>query len=1173
MFRQLLSVVSRKSVSTPVSASSGVCTSATSSSSTTPVSLLAQWTRSARQQKKLSSCVVYANETHREQHRSICCATSGLASTVGSFSSSTGQPAHGHWSLRTSPVSPFASSVGASSPSSSSAWSRFFSSSAAASATTAAAANSDDEQQQQRYMNGIPYSELSVGVPREVWPGERRVAQTPESVKKLLESGFAEVVVESGAGLGSEFSDAQYQAAGARIGSREEAFSQRLVLKVRPPIPEEVPLFAPHSNLISFLFPAQNQALVEQLAERQMNVYAMDMIPRISRAQGFDALSSMANIAGYRAVVEAASLFGRFFTGQITAAGRVPPAKVLVIGGGVAGLSSIATAKSMGAVVRAFDTRPAVKEQVESLGAEFLEMPGFELEEGAGGYAKQMSQEFIDAEMKLFAAQCRDVDILITTALIPGKPAPKLITKEMISRMKPGSVCVDLAAEAGGNIETTVPGKVITTENGVHCVGFTDLPSRLSTTASTLYANNVSKFLMSMGPKGHYAIDLEDEVTRGAIVLHQGTNMFPPPVLSAPPAPAKKKKAAVVVPTQSKYQSTLQSAMGTGALTGSLLAMGAFNEDPAFAQMLSTFALSGVVGYQVVWGVTPALHSPLMSVTNAVSGVTAVGGMYLVGGDVFPQTTSQTLAAAAVGLSAVNTVGGFRITQLMLNMFRRPEDPPDYGYLYLIPAGVFAAGYSGGLLGNASPTMHDMAYLGSSLACIMAIAGLSSQKTARMGNAMGMLGVGTGIATTFGSTAMESAVAAQTAGLLAVGGAAGLMAANRVPLTDLPQLVALFHSLVGAAAMCTSAAQYLAETNAGHSLDSVHGSAIFLSMFIGGVTLTGSLTAFAKLQGLIPSSALQLPGRNLANAAMAGANVPMMATFLSQPDQNTGIALLGGSAATSSLLGVHTTASIGGADMPVVITVLNSYSGWALCAEGFMLQSPFLTIVGSIVGSSGAILSYIMCKAMNRSLPAVLFGGYGTASTGGGEAMKITGVHTETDCDAVVEQLTNAKKVMIVPGYGLAVAKGQYAVADLVKHLQKRGVDVTFVVHPVAGRMPGQLNVLLAEAGIPYDIVKEMEEVEDEFGDTDVTLVLGANDTVNSAALEDPNSIIAGMPVIPVWESNSVVVCKRTMGSGYADVDNPVFYKENTQMLLGDAKTMLTELEKKVDEHYRNQVQ
>jgi len=340
-------------------------------------------------------------------------------------------------------------------------------------------------------------------------------------------------------------------------------------------------------------------------------------------------------------------------------------------------------------------------------------------------------------------------------------------------------------------------------------------------------------------------------------------------------------------------------------------------------------------------------------------------------------------------------------------------------------------------------------------------------------------------------------------------------------------------------------------------LDGVRLTSVALATVIGSVTAAGSLIAFGKLNGNLDSGALKLPMRDQMNAAAGVATFGCMGLFIANPSPATGLAALMGMTTLSGGLGLHMTASIGGADMPVVITVLNSYSGWALCAEGFMLNQPLLTTVGALIGSSGAILTHIMCVAMNRDIVSVLLGGFGTASTGQGEAMVFEGEAKFTDVAATVEELKEAKEVIIVPGYGLAVAGGQYAVADITKTLKEAGCNVRFGIHPVAGRMPGQLNVLLAEAGVPYDVVLEMEEINDDFPKTDITLVVGANDTINSAAEEDPNSIIAGMPVLQVWNSKQVVVMKRSMGAGYAGADNPVFFKDNTVMLLGDAKVTL----------------
>ncbi|KRX96023.1 NAD(P) transhydrogenase, mitochondrial [Trichinella pseudospiralis] len=1023
--------------------------------------------------------------------------------------------------------------------------------------------------------NGILYNELSVGVPKEI-SKEQRVAVTPNVAQTLVKKGF-QVNMEKDAGLLAKFSNDDYLNVGAKIASKEEAFGSDIVLKVRAPLENEVEKFKSNSTLISFLYPAQNEHILKLLAKKKMTVFAMDCIPRISRAQVFDALSSMANIAGYKAVIEAANHFGRFFTGQITAAGKVPPAKVLVIGGGVAGLAAIGTAKNMGAIVRGFDTRSAVKEQVQSLGAEFLEINIKESGEGVGGYAKEMSKEYIEAEMQLFAKQCKDIDILITTALIPGKPAPKLFTKQMIQSMKPGSVVVDLASEAGGNVETTHPGELYVSDNGVIHIGYTDFPSRLPTTSSMLYANNISKFLLSLGDKEHFFVDLNDDVTRGAIILDKGSMMWPPPKIEDPsPAVQQPKVEVKELPKEPNYfMETLKNAGLYTSGFGSIVGLGLIAPNAAFSTMCTTFGLAGIVGYHTVWGVTPALHSPLMSVTNAISGITAAGGLLLMGGNYLPSTIPQSLAALACFISSINIGGGFLITQRMLDMFKRSTDPPEYNYLYLMPAAVFLGGYGYGLYGNYNE-IHSLCYLGSSLACVGALAGLSSQKTCRLGNALGMIGVAGALVSTIGNLNPSQQLLAQMLSCMGVGGAIGLGIAKRIEVTNLPQLVAAFHSFVGVAAMLTCVANFMVD-HEHFIIDpslAVNKCALFLGTFIGGVTFTGSLMAFGKLQGILDSAAVLLPGRHALNTALTLGNVAALIMYMNTHDYSTGLNMLASTATLSSVMGVTMTMAIGGADMPVVITVLNSYSGWALCAEGFMMNNQLLTIVGALIGSSGAILSYIMCRAMNRSLMNVILGGFGTSSTGAGKPKEITGTHTEVDVDQVgvfktVDWLLNAKNVIIVPGYGLCAAHAQYPIAEMVALLRKHNINVRFGIHPVAGRMPGQLNVLLAEAGVPYDIVLEMDEINDDFPSTDLVLVIGANDTVNSAAEDDPNSVIAGMPVLRVWKANQVVVMKRSLGVGYAAVDNPIFYNENTAMLLGDAKktcdSLLEKLKKKME--------
>lgn len=515
------------------------------------------------------------------------------------------------------------------------------------------------------FPSGRPYKSLRVGVAAETAQGEKRVALTPAGASTLLKSGFAHVHVQAGAGAAAQFSDAHYKDVGATIvESSKDALDADIVLAVRPMSVDRVGLLQPGATLIGHIQPANNKDLVDALLDRKVNTLAMDCIPRtLSRAQAFDSLSSMANIAGYRAVIEAASEFGRFFTGQITAAGRVPPANVLVIGGGVAGLSAIGTAKNMGAVVRVFDTRAAVEEQARSLGAQFLKVDLKEVGEGAGGYAKEMSEEYVVAQRKLFKEQAKDVDIIISTALIPGKKAPLLITRDIIDVLKPGSVTVDLAAEAGGNIETTVPGQLWVSPNGVKCIGYTDLLSRLPTQSSTMFSNNITKFLLSAGPhtkkhKEYFYIDEEDQAVRGALVTKDGRLMWPAPPLPPPPAPKSKPKPVISRETKiDPYSEALGKAKVTTAAVGSALTLGLVSPNPAFTAMLSKFGLASVCGYQTVWGVVPALHSPLMSVTNAISGLTAVGALMCMGGGLLPDSRATALAASALLASAVN-IGG-----------------------------------------------------------------------------------------------------------------------------------------------------------------------------------------------------------------------------------------------------------------------------------------------------------------------------------------------------------------------------------------------------------------------------------------------------------------------------------------------------------------------------------
>ena len=513
---------------------------------------------------------------------------------------------------------------------------------------------------------------MRIGVPKEIYAGEKRVATTPDVAIQLMKLGF-DVSVESGAGEGSNFSDGAYSDVGCDIvDSVSELWSKSdIVLKVRAPEGGEASQLRSDQTLISFLWPAQNPELLKQLTDTGATVMAMDSVPRISRAQKVDALSSMANIAGYRAVIEAAQHFGRFFTGQITAAGKVPPAKVLVIGAGVAGLAAIGAAKSMGAIVRSFDTRPEVKEQIESMDAEFLMLDFEDDEDGAGegGYAKVMSDEFIKAEMELFAEQAKDVDIIITTALIPGKPAPRLITAETARSMKDGSVIVDLAAEQGGNCELTATGEV-TVVDGVTIIGYTDLPSRLAAQSSQLYGTNLRHLLTDLTPEkdGNIVVDMEDEVIRGTTVCKDGETTWPPPApkLSAAPAKAAPAPAPVAAPKEEK-----RSVVGpiVGMVAGGLALLGLGAVAPAsFMAHFTVFVLACFVGYMVIWNVTAALHTPLMSVTNAISSIIIIGALLQISST---DKLIMWVAVATVAVTSVNIAGGFAVTRRMLEMFRK----------------------------------------------------------------------------------------------------------------------------------------------------------------------------------------------------------------------------------------------------------------------------------------------------------------------------------------------------------------------------------------------------------------------------------------------------------------------------------------------------------------------
>ncbi len=522
-----------------------------------------------------------------------------------------------------------------------------------------------------------------IGVPKEIFPGEKRVATVPDVVTKLTKLGFA-VVVEQGAGDLADLSDQAYVQAGASIAPSAAALwsGSDIVFKVRAPTAEEVNLMHEGQTLIGFLWPAQNPELMQQLAAKKVTALSIDALPRtLSRAQKMDALTSMAGVTGYRAVVEAAGAFGRFFNGQITAAGKVPPAKVFIAGAGVAGLAAIGAAASLGAIVRANDTRAEVADQVVSLGGEFVKVNFEEEGSGSGGYAKVMSEGFLAAQREMYAQQAKECDIIITTALIPGKPAPKLITAEMVRNMKPGSVIVDMAAEQGGNCELTEPGKAVV-KHGVTIVGYTDLASRMARQSSTLYGTNLFRLTEELckTKDGVINVNMEDDAIRGLTVIKDGAITWPAPPLVVAPKPAPKPSAASVAKKghghgePSGPMPAGQLAIVAGVAAVLFVLVGAY-APAAFLSHFTVFVLACFVGYMVVWNVKPALHTPLMSVTNAISSIIAIGALVqispIANAAARPNTLIIVLASIALVLTAINMFGGFAVTQRMLAMFRK----------------------------------------------------------------------------------------------------------------------------------------------------------------------------------------------------------------------------------------------------------------------------------------------------------------------------------------------------------------------------------------------------------------------------------------------------------------------------------------------------------------------
>jgi NAD(P) transhydrogenase len=989
--------------------------------------------------------------------------------------------------------------------------------------------------------------------------GDQRVSIVPAVAAQMIKDGY-KVNVESGAGRFAGFSDVQYQEVNCVTTSRQDVIKNSDVLFAID-VPERDFQSLNGKIVISWVgrLTEQGQALVKKANDAGVILIDVTAVPRITIAQKLDVLSSQAKVAGHRAVIEATHSFGRFHTAEMTAAGKYPPSQTFVLGCGVAGLAAIGTSRALGSVVRAWDVRD-VSDQCQSMGAKWVTVDFKEDGAGQGGYARESSDAFKAAQQETFRKTLQETDIAITTAAIPGRRSPLLITKEAVAGMKPGSVIVDLAAVGGGNCELTKLGESIVTPNGVTIIGYSDLPARMANQASAMYAQNMANLLKHVHGKDgacafvrnlNMALNLGEDgdiVARSIVCCRNGALLKAPSLPQPTPIKPKAAKPVAKVDAPRPFRAAVISmfllAIGIVALL--CLGEGVYKH----SSLLTTFLLAGAAGYLAVWGVAHALHTPLMSVTNAISGMTAVGGLLLL--NKFETISSSQrvdgadiLAMIAIAFSAVNIVGGFVVSQRMLNLFKK-QGEEEFSAMLLLP----------GLLLIAAPcwdqTLIAPAGAISGLLCVAAIGGLASMSSANAGCKFGIIGVAGSLAATlvkiYGGLSLNAII--QIASLGAVGGVVGLIVGLKVSPMALPQTVAGFHSLVGLAAMCTSIGSYQVNPSTGVNLENV---AVVLGDFIGGVTLTGSIIAFGKLNGNLSSKPLNLFGKNYLNLTGLAAFIALSVMFLRTEDAEEGALILWGVALLSMIMGWHLVGSVGGGDMPVCITVLNSYSGWALVAEGFCLASPVLTVVGSLIGFSGAILTKIMCDAMNRDIFNVLFGGMNNApvAKGSDDGPK---EHVQTSVVAVADMLVNAKEVLCVPGYGMAMASAQGAMGELSTLLREHKINMKFGVHPVAGRMPGQMNVLLAEARVPHDWVFEMDEVNPDMENNDVVLIVGANDVVNSAAQEVEGCAIWGMPVIEVWRSKKVIFCKRSMSGGYADLDNPVFYKPNTEMLFGDAK-------------------
>ncbi len=919
----------------------------------------------------------------------------------------------------------------------------------------------------------------------------------------ILSKRGLQILVEGGAGRAAGFPDEAYRAAGAEVvRERRRAASADVLLMVRGPSANphrgaaDLELTHPGQVIIGLLNPLGASEAMAALAERSVTSYALELVPRITRAQPMDALSSMSSLAGYKAVLLAADAAPRLFPMMMTAAGTLAPARVLVLGAGVAGLQAIATAKRLGAVVEAYDVRPEAKEQVLSVGGKFADL-GLDTRalSDKSGYARAQGEEFLARQHEALAPHARAADAVITTAQVPGRRAPVLVTAAMMEGMKPGSVVVDLAAEQGGNCERTRPGETVEV-GGVTLLGPVNLPSTLPFHASQLYSRNVSSFLLNLlGKNGALAIRADDENRpRDAGDLRR---VHRPPAGSQGPRGPRRPAARRLTRARGERHEQRRAS----ALSAVRLRPGGGDGLPHHPARAASLAHAAHVGHQ--------RHLRHLRRGRAARRRWAIrrGG-----------------PAPGRGGSG----GG--------HDQRRGRIPPhraDAQDVSRREEGAMSVASAVGL-----------AYFVASLLFIVGLRSLGSPRTARRGMHLAELGMALAI----GGTLLDRRIVRfeEILTAAAIGSLIGVGIALWTPMTAMPQRTALSHAFGALAAALVGIAHYLEH---GASLQTSQLVALGFEVMFGSLTVTGSLMAFGKLQEWLPGRPLTFRGQNVFNVALFTVIAALTAYVVAAPAHREAFFTM---VPLAAVFGVMLVLPIGAADMPVVITLLNSYAGLAASATGFALQNNILIIAGALDGASGFILSILMCKAMNRPIANVLFGAFGKAPEKGAPPPATRAFRSATPEEAA-SVLDSAARVILVPGYGMAVSQAQHSVKKLADLLAQKGVDVRFAIHPVAGRMPGHMNVLLAEAGVDYDRLFDREQINDDFPQADVALVVGANDVVNPAAKTDPKSPIFGMPVLDVDRARSVMVLKRSMNPGFAGIDNELFYRPNAMMVFGDA--------------------